>query len=310
MSSIAAANTTDVEVETHKSSAQIKKKCAPVCRFDPQLPVANQVNDLPKHSDTKLTSPEPGPNASGTLAQTDSLEEASRPFLREKAQFGRLQPHLQLANELHSQLFQLQEEHDAAMEILDLLPIGVIVVDAKGKPLTRNRSAKNLLARHDGLTLRPDGLAATNGRHTAELRESIRRAISDTPNGQECGCQVLPLQKPTSEKPLGLLITALRRTKGDHDSDPAAVIFVHDPEASYATSEGLLRKLYGLTRAEARLAVLLSKDMCLKSAAQNLSITIGTARGHLKHIFSKTGTNRQAELVRLIVGGLGRFCQD
>jgi DNA-binding CsgD family transcriptional regulator len=238
------------------------------------------------------------------------LEEASRPFLREKAQFGRLQPHLQLANELHSQLFQLQEEHDAAMEILDLLPIGVIVVDAKGKPLTRNRSAKNLLARHDGLTLRPDGLAATNGRHTAELRESIRRAISDTPNGQECGCQVLPLQKPTSEKPLGLVITALRRTNGDHDSDPAAVVFVHDPEASYATSEGLLRKLYGLTRAEARLAVLLSKDMSLKSAAQNLGITIGTARGHLKHIFSKTGTNRQAELVRLFVAGLGPFCQD
>src|SRR6476620_6570460 len=62
----------------------------------------------------------------------------------------------------------------------------------------------------------------------------------------------------------------------------------------------LLRCHFGLTPAEARLALHLVAGETLRSAAIKLSISYETARTCLKSIFNKTGTCRQAELVIVI----------
>ena len=59
----------------------------------------------------------------------------------------------------------------------------------------------------------------------------------------------------------------------------------------------LLGSHFGLTQAEARLALHLVAGETLRSAAVKLSITYETARSRLKSIFDKTRTHRQAELV-------------
>jgi DNA-binding CsgD family transcriptional regulator len=66
----------------------------------------------------------------------------------------------------------------------------------------------------------------------------------------------------------------------------------------------LLRCHFGLTPAEARLALHLVAGETLRSAEVKLSISYETARTHLKNIFNKTGTSRQAELVIVIVTAL------
>ena len=66
----------------------------------------------------------------------------------------------------------------------------------------------------------------------------------------------------------------------------------------------LLRCHFDLTPAEARLALHLVAGETLRSAEAKLSITYETARTHLKNIFDKTGTCRQAELVVVIVTAL------
>jgi DNA-binding CsgD family transcriptional regulator len=63
----------------------------------------------------------------------------------------------------------------------------------------------------------------------------------------------------------------------------------------------LLRSHFGLTPAEARLALQLVAGETLRVAAGKLSITYETARTQVKSIFNKTGTCRQAELVIVIV---------
>ena len=63
----------------------------------------------------------------------------------------------------------------------------------------------------------------------------------------------------------------------------------------------LLRCHFGLTPAEARLALHLAAGETLRSAEAKLSISYETARTHLKNIFNKTGTCRQAELVVVLV---------
>ena len=66
----------------------------------------------------------------------------------------------------------------------------------------------------------------------------------------------------------------------------------------------LLQHHFDLTPAEARLALHLVAGETLRSAEAKLCITYETARTHLKNIFSKTGTCRQAELVVAIVTAL------
>jgi DNA-binding CsgD family transcriptional regulator len=66
----------------------------------------------------------------------------------------------------------------------------------------------------------------------------------------------------------------------------------------------LLQCHFSLTLAEARLALHLVAGETLRSAEAKLSISYETARTHLKNIFDKTGTCRQAELVIVIVTAL------
>jgi DNA-binding CsgD family transcriptional regulator len=66
----------------------------------------------------------------------------------------------------------------------------------------------------------------------------------------------------------------------------------------------LLRSHFGLTPAEARLALHLVAGETLRSAEAKLSISYETARTHLKNIFDKTGTCRQAELIVVILTAL------
>jgi DNA-binding CsgD family transcriptional regulator len=69
----------------------------------------------------------------------------------------------------------------------------------------------------------------------------------------------------------------------------------------------LLRCRFGLTPAEARLALQLVAGEALRSAAAKLGISYETARTELKNIFNKTGTCRQAELVIVLVTALPRL---
>jgi DNA-binding CsgD family transcriptional regulator len=69
------------------------------------------------------------------------------------------------------------------------------------------------------------------------------------------------------------------------------------PEES---DEQVLTRLFALSPAQARLTDLLMKGRTVKEIAPALGITEGTARQYLKRVFGKTGTNRQADLVRVV----------
>lgn len=76
-----------------------------------------------------------------------------------------------------------------------------------------------------------------------------------------------------------------------------------DPGAETGDLGWLPDPAWRLTATEARLAWLLAEGHTLQSAAGQLGVTHGTVRTHLKRVFSKTGTSRQAELVALVLGG-------
>lgn len=62
-----------------------------------------------------------------------------------------------------------------------------------------------------------------------------------------------------------------------------------------------LRAAFGLTKAEARLAVALADGCSPAEAARDFEVKLTTVRTQLQQIFAKTGTSRQAELVAVLL---------
>jgi DNA-binding CsgD family transcriptional regulator len=62
-----------------------------------------------------------------------------------------------------------------------------------------------------------------------------------------------------------------------------------------------LRAQFGLTKAEARLALRLAEGVSLTNAAHAFNVKLTTIRSQLQQVFAKTGTARQTELVALLL---------
>jgi DNA-binding CsgD family transcriptional regulator len=82
------------------------------------------------------------------------------------------------------------------------------------------------------------------------------------------------------------------------DREPAAG---PPSEAGRMASTVQLRAAFGLSKAEARLALYLAAGASLASMAEAFDVKLTTIRSQLQQVFSKTGTSRQAELVALLL---------
>jgi DNA-binding CsgD family transcriptional regulator len=79
------------------------------------------------------------------------------------------------------------------------------------------------------------------------------------------------------------------------------VITIIDPQVELTVSERRLADLFGPTPAERHIAPALLEGLAPKEIAAALGVSFLTVRGHLVRIYDKTGTSRQAELVRLLI---------
>lgn len=83
------------------------------------------------------------------------------------------------------------------------------------------------------------------------------------------------------------------------------LVCVTDLSNGVSPPQQRLRELFGLTVAEARLALALFEGATPGEAAAKFGISPNTARFQLARIFEKTGTGRQAELIRLTMKTVG-----
>jgi DNA-binding CsgD family transcriptional regulator len=85
-----------------------------------------------------------------------------------------------------------------------------------------------------------------------------------------------------------LLIRTFPQMPVDTNRQPAMLVYVTAPSARQLPPQQLVRELFGLTAAEARLAILLADGSSLLEAAQSMGITESTVRTYSKRILGKT----------------------
>jgi DNA-binding CsgD family transcriptional regulator len=185
-------------------------------------------------------------------------------------------------------------------QIAELLPQGVLLCDARGRVVFANRIAQGVLAGADGLVLGPaNELCTGNPSETAALRRLIQAAAGPAVTSLEGG-GAIRISHATGQA-LPLLVCPLRAV----GTVIRAAIFIGDHGCSIRTAQEAIRRWYGLTLTEARLATALAEGASVEEAAAAMGVTRNTVRTHLKRIFAKTGTNRQGALVRLLLTGPG-----
>jgi DNA-binding CsgD family transcriptional regulator len=181
-----------------------------------------------------------------------------------------------------------------AASTFDDLPAAMLVVDDTGRVLDANTAACAALAAGRGLTLADGMVRCTGPGRQRALMELVAAACEpDAPHapsalslGAICG-RVSPVVLVTPARGRALLVLV----------DPARSKPVVEPRT--------LEAILGLTPAEARVVAQLASGLSLEQVCALLDISIATGRTHLRHVFDKTGTERQGELISLVLGSLG-----
>ncbi|WP_156612515.1 helix-turn-helix transcriptional regulator [Paramagnetospirillum marisnigri] len=222
----------------------------------------------------------------------------------EVRQFESLTPHLIRAVRTQIRLGQQQSVTDDLRATLNALVAAVILVDATGKVWFANHAAESILAQGDGLGVSQGRLRGGTPGDSGKIEAMVAETVMAARASRLPGGDALTLDRPSGKAPLNLLCVPMRADRLEvFPLRPSAMLFVSDPEAERPIPEALIARMYGLTPAEARLCGDLLRGMDLAGHAERHGITANTARTHLKSIFAKTGTGRQAELLRLILAG-------
>ncbi|MGH6867501.1 MAG: helix-turn-helix transcriptional regulator [Methylocella sp.] len=213
--------------------------------------------------------------------------------------------HLGRAVRINRQLWKLELANLAVTERIELLPEGGLLTDASGRVVLANAAAKAMLDARDGVFL-CDGRLAVAGSPDA-LQELVtacaRRSVGIGGPGGE-----LKVPRDLPRSPLHLTIAPLRSDARLPDvpwigfGSPVAIIKVTDRDLSRRRRQINLRRRFNLTSTEAALAAEILRGDGRKAAARRCGISDATANTHLRKIFAKTGTHRQAELVRYLLG--------
>jgi DNA-binding CsgD family transcriptional regulator len=242
-------------------------------------------------------------DATGIFTSHGSLHRA--PFgSDQKRLFSVLAQHLVRAVALQRRLYHLTFASESALDGFDQLQQGFLLVDAEARPVFANRIAQALLDSGDAMRLEAGALSSSDqdsGRALRRMISSCAAATSLTTGGD------IALPRTTGRLPLNVLVTPVSREMvvaalpWTISRRPVAIVLVSDPETEIRTRLDSLQQRFGLTPAEATFALEIVKGDGRQAAADRLGIAVGTARTHLTNIFDKTGTKRQAELVRLLL---------
>ena len=226
---------------------------------------------------------------------------AERPDRRDLGLLERLLPHMQRSVQLHLRMASLQARSSAAEEALDHLPFGVILIDAEGRVLLLNRAAEAVIAAADGLTVREGMLIAATSDETRALGRLVAEAAATGAGAGTSPGGAIALSRPSMFTPLPVLVAPLAgQWTLPATRRAAAAVFVTDPERCATVAGRQLVELFGLTAAEAQLAVALLAGKRLTRIAAERGVQLPTVRNQLRAVLAKTGTGRQAELVRLL----------
>lgn len=228
----------------------------------------------------------------------------------------RLMPHLQRACRIGLQHFVYSTQALVGQLLVNKLRQPVILATPGGEVMHTNEAAQELLRStplvrvQDGRLQLPPPHHGELLRHCAEMEQAIKIARADpvaAGNPAASAFRSLTItQAGRGDRVQEALyaffsMLAPQEMMGSFGLRPVVMLIFYHPASAPAIDSGLLYAVFGLTPAECRIATLLAEGLSLKQIAQIQGTQHDTVRKQLRSIYQKTATNRQPELVRLLL---------
>jgi DNA-binding CsgD family transcriptional regulator len=211
----------------------------------------------------------------------------------------RLRPHL-ARSALISARLGLDFAKGAA-EALALLGLPTAVLARDGRVLSVNDLFASMPDARVAIGAR-DRIGFADKGADALLKEALEAIGTDgTPTVRS-----IPVAASETSPAFVAHLTPVRRSALDLFGGSLALLIITPVEAPEAPLRQVLTVLFDLTPSEAHVARLLAGGHTVETAAATLAVTQDTVRTHLKRVLAKTGTARQADLVRLLAGTAAR----
>jgi DNA-binding CsgD family transcriptional regulator/PAS domain-containing protein len=202
-----------------------------------------------------------------------------------------------------SDVLNLKTIRSEALEAtLNALTTGVYLADQFGRIIYMNRAAEQQIDSGTVLRIENSRLVTFDRMARTVLATAIDEAIGDEAATPQSG---FSLALPAREG-AGLVATVLPLARGERRNVCGAfaatvAIFVQDPVVVPPFPGEAFAKLDGLTGSELRVLLAMAPGLSVKEAAEMLGIGETTAKTHLQHIYDKTGTAKQTELLHLFM---------
>jgi DNA-binding CsgD family transcriptional regulator len=186
---------------------------------------------------------------------------------------------------------------DSMSEAFELAGTTVVFFDRAGRITRLNQRAENLL---DGnIRIVDRELVAISLEETGLLRRHLRAVLSNEPFTNPVVSTPVLFSRP-GKAPLVIRGQRLNGVPAEIFSHSAAVAIITDLSERAAPDRDLLRRLFALTPQETTVARLLMDGSSPRQIAEISGLTYETARGYVKKVLTKTGTQRQSQLISLL----------
>jgi DNA-binding CsgD family transcriptional regulator len=212
-------------------------------------------------------------------------------------------PHLRRAVLISNLVDNGKAEAALFGDTLDGIAAGLFLVDANGRILHANASGQALLTR--GMVLRAyGGKLASHDASTEQELYSVLDAVGGGQVAPGTHTVAVPLTTRHGDRYVAhvLPLTSGMRRRAGGGYAAAAAVFVQKALLDVPPPQEAIAKLYKLTPMELRVLFAIVQVGGVPEVAAMMGSSGSTIRTHLRRLFSKTGTDRQAELVKLVAG--------
>jgi DNA-binding CsgD family transcriptional regulator len=185
--------------------------------------------------------------------------------------------------------------------VLNALAAGVVLTERDAQVVYMNAAARHHIRTGRALRLVNNRFSPTDPVAARALALALSRVLD-----KSGAPQTLAFPDRDGAGVLATIFPLETESDGDQPFATAtAAIFIQDPAVTPLFPGEAFAKLYGLTPAESRVIQAMRPGMPLHQVAHVLGIGLETVKTHLRHIFEKTDTTRQADIVALMSRATG-----
>jgi DNA-binding CsgD family transcriptional regulator len=218
----------------------------------------------------------------------------------EVIEFRRLVHHMANAERLARAIDERALDWELPQRILDNMSVGALVADQTGQLRFANAAAEEILAENDGLTLRDNRIQAARSFETNSLLAALRDVAVTSRTDKRDGGALL-IARPSGKLPYAVVVTPLTTAAAGEAKAFRALVFVSDLAHRNNELAPRLSQLFGLSKAEARVAAGIAEGRRLTEIAEEFDVRMPTVRTQLRAVLKKVGASRQADLVRIVL---------